>query len=520
MSPSPPFPIAAETLLAFHRCPRQPYLERFGPQEERAAPSDFLKHLRRDRLALLAEIQAAFPGDSAKVSRSEPLETEGDRLAHLQARARRTRDLMDAGAELIYGGVLLDVDSPALVSFPDILVRQERQDSEFRWYYAPAIVRTGKQVKPPYRLALAIASHLLERTRGQVVTRGRLVLRDRQWRHVELTHARASLPALIEDFMTAFSQPEAPDVHMSRSRCGLCTWYDHCRDRTRATRPLALLPGVTAPRYQALQSAGIDSIAHLAGAEIDELKDMPGIGHATARKLISQARATHDGKAIALKPFALPSAEVELYFDIEADLARNAAYLLGVLAVDRSAKSAHYRACLADYPDDEGNNWVAFLELIARYPQAPIYHFHSFEVQTCRRLAEAYETDSSTLAAVIDRMVDLHPIVSQCLALPTESYSLKHIARWLGFSWRQSDADGAQSIFWYAQWLETGDRDFLNATVTYNEDDCRATHHLKTWLESHADRLCNTHKLLAVQGSGVRPSPSIQFPNRDSSQNV
>lgn len=485
---SGPFPIAAEAILAFHRCQRQPYLERFGPRNERLDPSDFLNHLRRDRLDLLSEVKASCPGESARIERSDPPETESERLRHLKHRAERTYALMAAGAELIYDGVLLDLaddpESPPLVSFPDALVRLERQDAEERWYYAPAIVRTGKQVKPPYRLALAIAVYLLERARGHSLRRGQLVLRDRVWRSVDLTHSRAGLPALLQEFVAAMSASEAPDVHMSRSRCSLCTWYDHCRAHVQATRPLALLPGVTAPRFQALQAAGIESVTTLAAAEIEALKDFPGLGHATARKLISQAQATRDDTAIALKPFTLPAAEVELYFDIEADLARNAAYLLGVLAIDRIGNTADYTACLADDPDDEGRNWVVFLDFISRYPNAPIYHFHSFEIQTCRRLAELYNTDRSVLNSVLDRMVDLHPIVTQCMVLPTESYSLKHIARWLGFDWRQSDADGAQSIFWYAQWLETGDRSFLNATVTYNEDDCRATHHLKQWLET------------------------------------
>ncbi|MEM9155866.1 MAG: TM0106 family RecB-like putative nuclease, partial [Cyanobacteria bacterium P01_F01_bin.33] len=141
------------------------------------------------------------------------------------------------------------------------------------------------------------------------------------------------------------------------------------------------------------------------------------------------------------------------------------------------------------------------------------YHFHSFEIQTCRRLTEQYGTDRAALHALLARMVDLHPIVSQCVVLPTESYSLKHIARWLGFSWRQSDADGAQSIFWYAQWLETGDRNFLNATVTYNEDDCRATYHLKQWLETRADLGHVEPDLLTFVREETSVAPAIALEN-------
>jgi len=40
-----------------------------------------------------------------------------------------------------------------------------------------------------------------------------------------------------------------------------------------------------------------------------------------------------------------------------------------------------------------------------------------------------------------------------------------------------------QCIYWYDQWLETGDRTFLGDVIQrYNEDDCRATRHIKDWL--------------------------------------
>jgi uncharacterized protein len=36
----------------------------------------------------------------------------------------------------------------------------------------------------------------------------------------------------------------------------------------------------------------------------------------------------------------------------------------------------------------------------------------------------------------------------------------------------------------YDKWLKTGDRSLLDLIQRYNEDDCRATHHLKKWLVS------------------------------------
>jgi len=57
---------------------------------------------------------------------------------------------------------------------------------------------------------------------------------------------------------------------------------------------------------------------------------------------------------------------------------------------------------------------------------------------------------------------------------------------WLGFTWRDPKANGAKCIYWYDQWLETGDREFLKMIQVYNEDDCYATRRVKDWLVTFA----------------------------------
>ena len=75
-------------------------------------------------------------------------------------------------------------------------------------------------------------------------------------------------------------------------------------------------------------------------------------------------------------------------------------------------------------------------------------------------------------------------------------YSIKDIAKseFLGFKWRYEKADGSQSIFWYEEWLETGNSEILDDIINYNEDDVRLTEHLYLWLKNHSKP--NTYKQL------------------------
>ena len=509
--------IAAEELLAFRRCRRQPYLRQFGPQEQQIPPSDFLTQLRQGRQNHRDSVKHNAPGIDVGASNSNS-------WPELYARALRTLELMAAGEERIYRGVVMHPlnlpGNPVLVCKPDILVRSPLPPSPTgptteawghdnpdpansgslpsavqpanlsflhphhrQWHYIPADVRASKRVKSDYAMVLALHSEVLRMVWGIDSERAFAILADGKWRRVGLRAAKQNARQLLGEYARAMAQPEPPEVHMTRSRCSLCTWQEHCRSVARAEHPLTLLPGITATIYATLRDINVISIEALAATTSERIQHLPGIGQTTAHRLIRQARAERDGKALPLKPYALPRSPIELYFDIEAEPQQNVAYLLGVLAVNRQHSESTFYPFLAEHPDNERDCWNDFVQLTQRYPTAPIYHFHAFEIHTCRQLADRYGTPRVILQQILNRMVDLHEIASKCVVMPVESYSLKHMAKWQGFSWRQDDAGGAQAVYWYAQWLKTGDRSYLEASVTYNEDDCLATYHLKRWLE-------------------------------------
>jgi uncharacterized protein YprB with RNaseH-like and TPR domain len=57
----------------------------------------------------------------------------------------------------------------------------------------------------------------------------------------------------------------------------------------------------------------------------------------------------------------------------------------------------------------------------------------------------------------------------------TRDYSIKTLAKYLGFEWRDAHPSGAASIELYDRWAETGDPAIKQRILDYNEDHCRAT---------------------------------------------
>ncbi|MGP1386337.1 MAG: TM0106 family RecB-like putative nuclease [Thainema sp.] len=496
--------ITHHLLFHFQRCDRRAFLDLYGDPQQQDPPSDYLAKIKQDSIA---HRQAVF--EQAPIQR--PQYQQGDWLTGAEA----TFGLMQQGAERIAQAVLIspgfDNNLP-LVSVPDLLIKQPGTSIFGDWYYVPADIRYGKRPKRDYQITAAFHAHLLAAIQRRWPEQSWLILREQRWYAVNLEDVLPRLYEVLESCIETIQTPHtAPEVFIAHNRCDLCRWYSHCYETAIADRHLSLVPGVTPSRYTQLQKLGITTLADLAATSPALLTPMPGFGAPVAHKMVDQARASLENRAIAhtmtseqphfpLAPKDLPTANVELYFDIESAPEHDLVYLHGVLEVNRAENRQIFHALLAETAEEEEQVWQDLLDLFDRHPYAPIYHFCPYEAQTMRRLAEKYNASPAHIDWIVDRFVDLHQLVTTTVTLPVESYALKHIARWIGFDWRDADANGAQSICWYANWLETCDRTYLEAILRYNEDDCRATYHLKDWLVGFAKQFWLTeHERAAIQ---------------------
>jgi predicted RecB family nuclease len=66
-------------------------------------------------------------------------------------------------------------------------------------------------------------------------------------------------------------------------------------------------------------------------------------------------------------------------------------------------------------------------------------------------------------------------VVLKATEWPTRDFSLKTLAKFLGFVWRDTHPSGAASIEWFDRWVETRGDSIRQRILDYNEDDCRAT---------------------------------------------
>jgi len=137
----------------------------------------------------------------------------------------------------------------------------------------------------------------------------------------------------------------------------------------------------------------------------------------------------------------------------------------------------------------EKEAWVKFWDYIKSLPKDDfaVYYYSHHEKTTYKKLQKQYPDVISTeeVEAFFDNpnVIDLYKIVLKQTDWPVGSYSLKALATFLGFSWRDETPSGALSIQWFNEYIESGEEKILERILLYNEDDCKATMILKDGIQ-------------------------------------
>ena len=98
--------------------------------------------------------------------------------------------------------------------------------------------------------------------------------------------------------------------------------------------------------------------------------------------------------------------------------------------------------------------------------------------QQDRRRADSDVCSADEIEELFDpaHAIDLYyDVVKKATEWPTWNLSIKTLAKYLGFAWRDTHPSGAASIEWFDRWITTGDSLIRQRILDYNEDDCRAT---------------------------------------------
>ncbi|WP_373479498.1 TM0106 family RecB-like putative nuclease [Geminocystis sp.] len=494
--------LTEELLFQYKRCNRRAFLNVYGEESQKQPEKEFTLKLRQEKEFHSKRVLEIY---NLRYYQPQVLIKDTENILKL---ALMTEDLMAIGVECIYQGIIAHKtiiinegkeEEITLIAFPTLLIKQNIPSRWGNWSYFPVNTPLGKNIKPEYKIMSAFGGDILNQIQGINLSQTHIFLKNKyKPYHLNLNMWISSSRDLVRECVSMLANKNEPEIFISRQRCGFCQWYQSCYSLAKSQQNLSLIPGISQKKQELLIKNNITNFFSLSQVTLSDLKQVFDVE--IANNIYQQTQSLFTSKAI-LKNILpkIPTNNIELYFDIEAEPERNLDYLLGVLLVNHQTQQQKYYTFLAKNIEEEENIWQEFVTFINQYENAPIFHYSPYEVETIKRLGYLYKTPSSQLKSILSRLFDLHKTVINSFFLPVENYSLKSIANWLGFHWRNpktgktlSNYDkvgGDQCVFWYDQWLQTGDRIWLDYILIYNEDDCLGTYELKKWLTKYQDKL-------------------------------
>lgn len=288
--------------------------------------------------------------------------------------------------------------------------------------------------------------------------------------------------------------------------CRACVWQEHCFARLDPDDLSLRLRkgGLDVHDVQSLRDLGVRTVADLAGSDLRDLlpRWLPRASHRLGgedRLRRAHRRAALLDAGVELErqtegPIDLPAHSLEIDVDIETS-ADDRVYLWGFWVDDPAAGEPWCRqfAAFTDL-DDRAEQALAaealgWLRELTGARDAAVYHYSDYEVIRLGRLA-AHLGDVGDWARewAAENFVDLFDVVRQHF-FGAHGLGLKVVtAAVTGFAWRDDDPGGLNSQTWFAEAVAASDegvRELARIRVLeYNEDDVRATWHLRRWLRN------------------------------------
>ena len=481
-----PNTITASMLYNFVQCPHRVNQDLFGNPTDKDEVSVFVQ-LLWDR------------GNAFERQVIERLEIPFMDLSDLfeTSKEEATKEAIARGDDLIYSG---RIRAGNLLGEPDLLRRQGEG-------YVAGDIKSGageegssdiedKKPKKHYAVQLALYTDILEQlglSTGRIPfvwdIHGEEIVYD-----LDALQGKRNPTALWSTYqeilgkVDAICSEENQTLPAYSSICKLCQWRTVCVKSLIEAKDLTLVPELGRAKRDAIVEH-IKDINKLVDLDIDTLINgkktvIPGIGPDTLRKFQIRAMLQVKKMSPLLKEsLELPTSEIELFFDIETDPMQDVCYLHGFVERRNGDNTTEkFVSFYADNPspEEEEKAFTGAWEYIKSMQPCTMYYYSKYERTIWRKLRDKYPNvmTEEEVEDLFDpgKSVDLYyDVVKKKTEWPTRDYSIKTLASYLGFSWRDTDPSGASSIEWYHRWVETKDNTIKQRILEYNEDDCIAT---------------------------------------------
>lgn len=418
----------------------------------------------------------------------------------------------------------------------DILRRVELPSTMGNWSYEALDTKLARETKAGAVLQLCLYSDLLAQAQGVPPEYMYVVApwSDFQPRSYRFADYAAYFRKVKRGLVTALQDDGGKETYPDpNAHCDVCRWQRTCEKRRRDDDHLCLVAGISKIQISELKQHDVTTMKALSGVKLP-LTWKPERGSLDSYgRICEQARLQVEARETGKRQHAVLPVEVgfgltclpepspaDIFLDLEGDPfvgEHGLEYLFGYRFNDENNQPV-YQGEWAFTRADEKRAFENFVDFVMarwqRCPELHIYHYAPYEPGAMKRLMGRYATREEE----IDRMlraglfVDLYQIVRHAIRASVESYSIKQLEPFCGFTRSAPLTDANIALANLQANLELDDVPSISeatkaAVLAYNKDDCHAAAALRDWLEA-------LRSDLVAGGTAVpRPQPRDGSPN-------
>jgi len=441
--------ITSDIVVAYSQCPQKAFLLLYT--DEQGMPHEYTRILEQQK--------------------------QLNQINYLHALNTLTQTSLEEKSQIVTGltqvGNLIikaTLKSEGLEAYCDVLTQVESSSSALGSSYEPTIVVGTHSINKEQRLELLFAGYVLGKIQGQFSEHGKVIGANGISHQVKIGENAKSLLPLLQPLQkwTTTSSPQPPPLILNK-HCPSCQFRDLCKARAEKEDNLSLLASIKPKDIQHYEKKGIFTVKQLSYVYKPRRPSKRAKNLQANHKPELQALAIRTGKIYLQHIPTFSRQDVELFFDIEGIPDQQLYYLIGLLICQDN--TCTYHSFWADKTEDEGHMWSSFFGKVSQYPNAPLYHYGSYEPRAMKTLSKRHGTESTGLEK---RLININTSIYGKVYFPVKSNGLKEIGKFLGATWTASNASGLQSLVWRYYWEETSDTQYRGLLVTYNQEDCLA----------------------------------------------
>jgi len=375
--------------------------------------------------------------------------------------------------------------------YPDI--RDNRQDGSFiaRTGTEASIVIPIAKITPNDKLAIAAWWTEQSETMGQAIEVAQINfgvteagLKDKSLPSgvsIRLNQYSKKAQKLLAAFQKIIGTEEPPPFYRN-PHCPECQFKNSCYKKLKERDCISLLPGMSEKVLAKYHSKGMFTITQLSHIFRPRRRGRRPQNPNGSYLWDLKALAIREQKTFVIYPPDMEKSSTEIFIDFEGLPEEGWVYLIGIV-IKAEGKENDIYSYWANDKSEEEQIFQNLFEILIAHPDVPIYYYGSYESKALKLAAKKWSgIFEQELPEIERRLVNVLSYLRTHVYPPTYGNGLKEVAGFLGFQWRDQEADGVLSMKWRKDWETSRDDILKEKLLQYNRDDCNALAKVSQWL--------------------------------------